>query len=91
MKAADWIDSARSLAQSSSIPLGVPVAVHMDMLLRDTRRDLRTAADALEKVLELHERVDAPDAFCLPCQSLTDTYWPCPTVAAINEALGVES
>lgn len=58
MSAADWIANARSLTQSSSIPLGVPVAVHMDMLLRDTRRDLRTAADALEKVLEAIEGTD---------------------------------
>ena len=50
---ADWIANARSLTQSSSIPLGVPVNTHMDMLLRDTRRDLQAACDALEAVLEL--------------------------------------
>lgn len=54
MNPADWIGSARSLTQSSSIPLGVPINTHMDMLLRDTRRDLRTACDALEAVLALH-------------------------------------
>ena len=48
---ADWIANARSLAQSSSIPLGVPINTYMDMLLRDTRRDLRTACDALEAAL----------------------------------------
>ena len=55
---ADWIDSARSLTYSSSVPLGVPINTHMDMLLRDTRRDLRVACDALEAVLKLHEPVD---------------------------------
>lgn len=48
---AAWIEQARSLTQSSSVPLGVSVATHMDMLLRDTRRDLRVACDALEAVL----------------------------------------
>lgn len=51
---AGWIEQARSLTLSSSIPLGVPVATHMDMLLRDTRRDLRVACDALEAVMDLH-------------------------------------
>ena len=50
---AAWIANARSLTQSSSIPLGVPVNTHMDMLLRDTRRDLQAACDALEAVLDL--------------------------------------
>ena len=54
---ADWITNARSLAQSSSIPLGVPVNIHMDMLLRDTRRDLQAACDALEAVLKGHRPV----------------------------------
>lgn len=106
MTAADWIANARSLTQSSSIPLGVPVNTHMDMLLRDTRRDLRSALDALEKVLELHKPVPAPTSqhyYCEPydCDQAGDgelraecdgcaEWWPCRTAAAITEALGVQ-
>ena len=82
---ADWITNARSLTQSSSIPLGVPVNIHMDMLLRDTRRDLRAACDALEAVLAPHQLHEVPGGqrWCLHCGA----DWPCPTVAAITEAL----
>lgn len=52
MTAEQWIEQARSLTQSSSVPLGVPIATHINMLLRDTRRDLRAACDALEAVLD---------------------------------------
>lgn len=48
-----WIVSARSLTQSSSVPLGVPVTLHTDMLLRDTQGRLLDALGALEAVLEL--------------------------------------
>ena len=61
---ADWIANARSLAQSSSIPLGVPINTYLDMLLRDTRRDLRTACDALEAVLALHRLNREDDGDC---------------------------
>ena len=82
---ADWIANARSLTQSSSIPLGVPVNIHMDMLLRDTRRDLRTACEALEAVLAPHQLHEAPGGqrWCLHCGA----DWPCPTVDAVTGAL----
>ena len=98
---ADWITNARSLAQSSSIPLGVPVNIHMDMLLRDTRRDLRTACDALEAVLALHRPHICGEAWgtqgacfighggCMSggtCRECRMSY-PCPTVAAVTGAL----
>lgn len=91
----DWIEESRSLTNSSSVPLGVPVATHMDMLLRDTRRDLRTACNALEAVLELH---DSESSHYSPFAGRTVTTCgacgesrPCPTVIAITAALGVES
>ena len=39
--------------------------------------------DALERVLEVHKQDDDMPLFCHAC----DDYWPCPTVAAINDAL----
>ena len=83
---ADWIAAARSLTQSSSsIPLGVPVSTHVDMLLRDTRRDLRTACNALEAVLEPHQLHEVPGGqrWCLHCGG----DWPCLTVDAAAGAL----
>lgn len=101
MTAEQWIESARSLTQSSSVPLGVPIATHIDMLLRDTRRDLRAACDALEAVLDLHYPTCAKHSDEWPCDKhhpscaaycevcFEDA--PCPTVAKLTAALGAES
>lgn len=52
--ASEWIARAQSLTQVHPFPLGVSIASHMDMLLRDTRQDLLVASGALEAVLALH-------------------------------------
>ena len=53
-----------------------------------SRTDVPRLVAALRAVLDLHRDAGQP-AFCTHCQALNDGQWPCPTVQAIADALGI--
>lgn len=87
------LDAMQALTYSSSVPLGVSVARHADLLLLETRRELRKCIDTLKAVLAEHYPVGAEsDCRCCPQECACGVWeYPCPTVRAIAKALGVES
>lgn len=86
------LDEMLDIARSSSVPLGVSVARHNDLLLRDTKRALRAAVAALKAVAEEHYPVgEESDCRCCPQECACGVWeYPCPTVKTIEEALGVD-
>lgn len=79
----DRFDAMKDLARSSSIPLGVPTATYIDGLLRDTRKELQRAVEALRAV---HEHSGIADYCTTPC-----THGDCVVSRAIAEALEVRN
>lgn len=57
---------------------------HMPYVVPERIHHAPKAFVALRKVLELHRTADGGDLWCVECGEDT----PCPTVAAISEALG---
>lgn len=79
----DRLDAMKALTRSSSIPLGVPIATHIDGLLRDTWKELQRAVEALRVV---HEHSGIADYCTAPC-----THGDCEVSRAIAEALEVRN
>lgn len=91
------LDEMEGLTYSCSVPPGVSVAIHTDLLLAETRRELRTCIAALRAVLTQHHLHDcSPEhgSGCSPCWSEglcegCSEDWPCPTVEAVLNTLEV--
>lgn len=73
----DWIQSRRSARQRE---VGISVGVDAHMTQHKT-------LSALDAVVELH----APERATMRCSRCGEQSYPCPTVAAIADALGVDS
>ena len=62
--------------------------------IAEARTRFPQAVAALRSVMELHRRasdIHEPDDFCAECSSFHRTVeWPCPTLLAITDALGLE-
>lgn len=81
------LDEMQALTYSSSVPLGVSVARHADLLLLETRRDLRKAVTALRIVVEQPEMDD--DGMYHACEACDGNHVRIDQ-RAIAEALGVD-
>lgn len=85
------LDEMQALTDSSPVPLGVSVARHTDRLLAETRLELRTSVAALKAVLAEHypSGIEPACNCCSPACACGHWEYPCPTVKAVEEALGV--
>lgn len=86
------LDEMKTMTCARIIPPGVSVARHADRMLVETRLELRKCVDALKIVVEEHypNGVDHECNCCAPACACGHWEYPCPTVKAVEEALGVD-
>lgn len=86
------LEEMKELTYPRIIPPGESIARHSDRLLAEARLELRKCITALKAVVEGHypNGVDHECDCCPPVCACGHWEYPCPTVKAVEEALGVE-